>query len=196
MGQAWGYREASFGSNKPPPPLVSARVKTLLLQVLLSFALASVLTAQTCREVVRDASGRIVQTIERQKQTGGTERAVTRDASGRITGTATTDRTPAAVPAPNTGTPAAGSPARQAPGPRPEQHPKPPTATPAGGSKEAATPGSKAVPAARLSIGTPRAASRAARPPTAVRRGREPPHGAMPRDGSSVAAQARENARM
>jgi YD repeat-containing protein len=32
--------------------------------------------------VVRDASGRIVQTIERQN-----ERAVTRDASGRIVGT-------------------------------------------------------------------------------------------------------------
>jgi YD repeat-containing protein len=37
--------------------------------------------------VVRDASGRIVQTIERQKQAGGAERAVTRDASGRIVGT-------------------------------------------------------------------------------------------------------------
>lgn len=39
---------------------------------------------------MRDAYGRIVQTIERHKQAGGTERAVTRDASGRITGTATT----------------------------------------------------------------------------------------------------------
>ncbi len=65
-------------------------MKTLLLPVLLSLALASGLSAQNCREVVRDSSGRIVQTIERQKQAGGTERAVTRDASGRITGTATT----------------------------------------------------------------------------------------------------------
>lgn len=35
-------------------------------------------------------SGRVVQTIDRQKQAGGTERAVIRDASGRIIGTATT----------------------------------------------------------------------------------------------------------
>ena len=65
-------------------------MNSLLLSILLPFALASMLSAQTCREVVRDSSGRIVQTIERQKQAGGTERAVTRDASGRITGTATT----------------------------------------------------------------------------------------------------------
>jgi hypothetical protein len=49
------------------------------------------LTAQACREVVRDASGRIVQTIDRQKSAGGTERAVIRDASGRIIDTATTN---------------------------------------------------------------------------------------------------------
>ena len=47
--------------------------------------------AQTCREVVRDASGRIVQTIDRQKSAGGTVQATTRDASGRIIGTATTN---------------------------------------------------------------------------------------------------------
>jgi YD repeat-containing protein len=51
---------------------------------------ATVSTAQTCREVVRDASGRVVQTVERHKQAGGTVQAVTRDASGRITGTAVT----------------------------------------------------------------------------------------------------------
>lgn len=90
VGQAWGYRKASFGSNNPPPSPVSDRMKTLLLPVLLTFIMASRLCAQTCREVVRDSSGRIVQTIERQKQAGGTERAVIRDASGRITGTTTT----------------------------------------------------------------------------------------------------------
>ena len=81
-----GMKGVFFGSNESPRSPVSARVKTLLLPVLLSFALASVLSAQSCRELVRDASGRIVQTIERQKQGGGTERAVTRDASGRIIG--------------------------------------------------------------------------------------------------------------
>jgi hypothetical protein len=78
-----------FESNGSRASPVLARKKTLLLPVLLPFALASVLSAQTCREVVRDSSGRIVQTIERQKQAGGTERALTRYASGRITGTAT-----------------------------------------------------------------------------------------------------------
>ena len=66
-------------------------MKAIFLPVLLlSFALSPISPAQTCREVVRDASGRIVQTIERQKQAGGTERAVIRDASGRLVGTATT----------------------------------------------------------------------------------------------------------
>ncbi len=62
----------------------------LLLPVLLSFALSLMSPAQPCREVVRDASGRIVQTIDRQKSMGGTVQATTRDASGRIIGTATT----------------------------------------------------------------------------------------------------------
>lgn len=70
-------------------------MKAMLLPVLFTFALATMLPAKTCREVVRDASERIVQTIERQKQAGGTERATTRDASGRIIGSATTN--------PNTG---------------------------------------------------------------------------------------------
>jgi len=61
-------------------------MKTILLP-----ALSLVSPAQTCREVVRDASGRIVQTIDRQKSSGGTVQATTRDASGRIIGTATTN---------------------------------------------------------------------------------------------------------
>ncbi len=69
---------------------VEGRMKSLLSLLAVSCFLVAHSPAQTCREVVRDASGRIVQTIERQKQAGGTERAVTRDASGRITGTATT----------------------------------------------------------------------------------------------------------
>ncbi len=42
--------------------------KAILLPALISFALATMLPAQTCREVVRDSSGRIVQTIERQNK--------------------------------------------------------------------------------------------------------------------------------
>ncbi|MEX1115063.1 MAG: hypothetical protein WEB53_07425 [Akkermansiaceae bacterium] len=49
--------------------------------------MATISPAQTCREVVRDASGRVVQTVEHQKSSGGVERAVTRDASGSVTGT-------------------------------------------------------------------------------------------------------------
>jgi len=69
---------------------VSPPMKTFFLPALILFALAAISPAQTCREVVRDSSGRIVQTIERHQQTGGTVRSVTRDASGRIIGTATT----------------------------------------------------------------------------------------------------------
>lgn len=46
-------------------------MKMLILPALLPFALASMLSAQTCLEVMRDASGWIVQTIESQKQAGG-----------------------------------------------------------------------------------------------------------------------------
>jgi hypothetical protein len=53
-------------------------MKAILLPALLLFVLSTVSPAQTCREVVRDASGRVVQTIERQKQAGSTERAVIR----------------------------------------------------------------------------------------------------------------------
>jgi hypothetical protein len=84
-------REAE--SNEFRHPAVYFHMKAMLLPALLSFALATASPAQTCREVVRDSSGRVVQTIERQKQAGGTERAVIRDASGRITGTATTQPT-------------------------------------------------------------------------------------------------------
>ncbi|NQX02366.1 hypothetical protein HQ447_17040 [bacterium] len=66
-------------------------MKAILLPALFSLALACTLTAQTCREVVPDASGRIVQTIDRQKSAGGTMQATTRDASGRIISTATTN---------------------------------------------------------------------------------------------------------
>ncbi|MFN5578590.1 MAG: hypothetical protein ACK49X_03130, partial [Akkermansiaceae bacterium] len=65
-------------------------MKTKLLPALFALALANLSFAQTCREVVRDSSGRLVQTIERHKEAGGTERAVIRDSSGRIIGTATT----------------------------------------------------------------------------------------------------------
>lgn len=68
-------------------------MKAILLPALFSFALASTSPAQICREVVRDSSGRIVQTIDRQKTTSGTVHAATRDATGRITGTATTQPT-------------------------------------------------------------------------------------------------------
>ncbi len=65
-------------------------MKAHFLTALISFALSLVSPAQTCRELVRDASGRIVQTIDRQTSAGGGVQATTRDASGRIIGTATT----------------------------------------------------------------------------------------------------------
>lgn len=76
--------------NEPPPDRVTAPMKAKFLSIVIPFALASLLEAQTCREQVRDASGRIVQTIERKKTLGGTVQATTRDASGRIIGTSTT----------------------------------------------------------------------------------------------------------
>ncbi len=65
-------------------------MKTLLL-ALLSFALSALSPAQTCREIVRDASGRIVQTIDRQKGSGETVQATTRNALGRLTDSQTTN---------------------------------------------------------------------------------------------------------
>lgn len=64
-------------------------MKALLLFSLFPVLMTSHASAQTCREVVRDSSGRVVQTIERQKQAGGTERAVLRYSSGQITGSST-----------------------------------------------------------------------------------------------------------
>jgi len=86
-------RRLLFSSQNRINPLPARRfpcMKAILLPTLLLFVLSTVSRAQTCREVVRDASGRVVQTIDRQKQSGSTERAVIRDASGRIIGTATT----------------------------------------------------------------------------------------------------------
>lgn len=44
---------------------------------------ATLFPARNDRDGGRDSSGRVVQTIELQKQAGGGERAVIRDASGR-----------------------------------------------------------------------------------------------------------------
>jgi hypothetical protein len=62
------------------------RMKAKILLASVSLMLTAASIAQTCREVVRDASGRTVQTTARQKQAGGSERAVIRNASGRIIG--------------------------------------------------------------------------------------------------------------
>jgi hypothetical protein len=70
---------------------VYLHMKAILLPALLIYlSLIPTARAQACREVVRDASGRVVQTIERQPQPGGRERVVIRDATGRIASTATT----------------------------------------------------------------------------------------------------------
>jgi len=61
----------------------------LLRTLAISLTLTALSTAETCREVVRDASGRVAQTIDHQKSSGGTVRAVIRDASGRTIGTST-----------------------------------------------------------------------------------------------------------
>ena len=61
-------------------------MKALLLPALIFLLFATHAPAQSHREVVRDASGRIVQTIDRPKSTGATVQATTRDASGRLTG--------------------------------------------------------------------------------------------------------------
>ena len=76
--------------NEFPAILVRLLMKAIFLISAATLVLANISPAQTCREVVRDSSGRVVQTIERRKSAGGTDQAVIRDASGRITGTATT----------------------------------------------------------------------------------------------------------
>jgi hypothetical protein len=68
-------------------------MKAILLPALLSFVFSTLSPAQTCREVVRDASGRVVQTIDRQKQADGGGHNTYRDASGRIAGSATSKTT-------------------------------------------------------------------------------------------------------
>lgn len=65
-------------------------MKMIPISVLFAVALTATLPAETYREVVRDSSGRISQTIDRQKSSDGSVQSVTRDASGRIIGTATT----------------------------------------------------------------------------------------------------------
>ncbi|MEI8039491.1 MAG: hypothetical protein WCJ14_13975, partial [Verrucomicrobiota bacterium] len=66
-----GVHLSTFQSNKPPPDYVPANMKELCLLIIISLAFASLLAADTCKEVVRDASGRVVQTIERQKGPSG-----------------------------------------------------------------------------------------------------------------------------
>jgi len=62
----------------------------LLRALAISLTLTALSTAETCREVVRDSSGRVVQTIDHQKSSnGGALRSVIRDASGRTIGTST-----------------------------------------------------------------------------------------------------------
>jgi hypothetical protein len=50
----------------------------------------AIVSAQSSRETVRDASGRIVQSIEHRQDQGGRVTSVIRDASGRIIGTTQT----------------------------------------------------------------------------------------------------------
>ncbi len=63
-------------------------MKTFFSSVLMSGVLFSTARADNSREVVRDASGRLIQTIDHQKDANGTVNSVTRDASGRLIGTA------------------------------------------------------------------------------------------------------------
>ena len=78
------------GSNEFQSENVQIRMKTTPLLAAFFLILATISPAQTCREVVRDSSGRFVQTVERWTQSGGAVQTTTRDATGRITGTATT----------------------------------------------------------------------------------------------------------
>lgn len=57
-----------------------------LTAIAIALVCISPVGAQTCREVVRDSSGRLVQTIERRTSGDGTVHAVVRDAAGRLTG--------------------------------------------------------------------------------------------------------------
>jgi hypothetical protein len=56
------------GPNEFRHPVVKIQMQAILLSSLFVLSLVTFSTAQTCREVIRDASGRIVQTIEHQQQ--------------------------------------------------------------------------------------------------------------------------------
>jgi len=73
------------------PSLVYAEVGTKAIFPVLAAALVLNIAAhsETCREVVRDTSGRVTQNIDHQKSSGGTARSVIRDASGGTIGTST-----------------------------------------------------------------------------------------------------------
>jgi hypothetical protein len=76
--------------NEPLLESIQVMMKARCVSLWFSLALVPVLDAQTCREVVRDSSGRVVETIERRTRPDGSVDSVTRDASGRLTGSATT----------------------------------------------------------------------------------------------------------
>jgi hypothetical protein len=84
----WKSLVSVFKSNKigafdvQLPMILRHSIALLLLMSV------TALPGQTCREVQRDAAGRIVSTTEYRSSFSGV-RAVTRDASGRIIGTAT-----------------------------------------------------------------------------------------------------------
>jgi hypothetical protein len=65
-------------------------MKAILLPALFSVSLATISPAQTCREVVRDASGRFGRTATTHTSGGSTSHTQFRDASGRPNGTETT----------------------------------------------------------------------------------------------------------
>ena len=67
---------------------VIALMQAILPILGLSMILSSISLAGSCRKTVRDASGRIVQTIDTHR-TDSMTRSVIRNASGRIVGTST-----------------------------------------------------------------------------------------------------------
>lgn len=72
-----------MGLHSVHPPM-----KTCCLWLI--FSLTPLVASPSGREVVRDSSGKIIRTIEHQKQPGGGVRSVSRDASGRLIGTSVT----------------------------------------------------------------------------------------------------------
>lgn len=96
QGRRWGSRQEEDRSacHCEPPISVNGKpihdVPTVMIRLpVLAFVLVCIspVGAQTCREVVRDSSGRLVQTIERRTSGDGTVHAVIRDAAGRVAGT-------------------------------------------------------------------------------------------------------------